>query len=746
MTSLVSDYSGIVFNQNQRPATSGDLIDITDGAWRYQEFFLPDNYVRGADISEQLTPPLTGTQLCVSVDDSDVALDWKVEYDIFGIGWITVASGTTSGLHAAGDQVWMDLLFDEPVDVTAEMISSRFRLGFQVPDGQTNDFDVWFSNPNPLATRFAKARAADGFTAIQSGGADISFLFRVLGLTADEGVDYLGNSYRSAVRASQAQAVNTVTGSENTIWLSKPNPSRFAVESLYFDVRPIKEHPTYVLANLIRDPSGEPGGSTWVNASSYRVNPCVSFNRTTAQSHDGNSSLQIVTNSSSSSQGIDYQTLQLVGNQSYWVSGWALGSVGGESVRLIIGDATVGTAGADLALSSTTWQRFSFKFTPSVTSTTGIAIRTSSAQVATFFLDSVMVVADHGELTAPDYVDGDKPGYTWSGAPHASTTVKVIDPDIQDSEAVIDSVLVDPITPNVYFSVYYSSEGDAASTEEDWEWKLWDRVPQTFKATKRETHVLPEPIRAKYIKIEFTHLQADHYAPGQFAQPTRYKKHPKWVLDYFLARLNSERDTDNLLTGRVAVVYDALDLAYNYYLDDINQAPNVPYEKDPDYQSTSTFLDQRTDVSDQVDPIMLNKINLSLTPYKEHISVFANTDSLLGQQVQFEATLNFGDQPVEKVSGTADQADLRELRNEAVVFENDYPVMFYYLTCRHRYREVVANFENDKGYFVGIREVSFQRERYATSFDSDQYIEPAGDLLNTERNDFTMQNGTMVIV
>jgi hypothetical protein len=121
---------------------------------------------------------------------------------------------------------------------------------------------------------------------------------------------------------------------------------------------------------------------------------------------------------------------------------------------------------------------------------------------------------------------------------------------------VIDKVLVDPETPGVYFTVYYSNEDGVPTTEDEWENKLWTRVPET-SALSRESHVLPEPIVAKFVKVEFTHLQARSYSPGDFARPTSYKKHPKWVLDYFLARLDADKARQKITGGRVAVIYDA---------------------------------------------------------------------------------------------------------------------------------------------------------------------------------------------
>jgi hypothetical protein len=83
------------------------------------------------------------------------------------------------------------------------------------------------------------------------------------------------------------------------------------------------------------------------------------------------------------------------------------------------------------------------------------------------------------------------------------------------------------------------------------------------------------------------------------------------------------------------------------------------------------------------------------------------------------------------------------LRNEAIIYENDYPVMFFFVTCRHKYREIVADLERDKAYFVGIKQIAFTRDRYDIASDTDQYIEAAGDMANIERNDFISDEGVL---
>lgn len=750
MSKIVECYSGVVVNQNQKPASPTDYITL-DASWRYQEVFLPTDYIRGQAPNEQIIPPLSGWQLLVGVDpgtQATASLEWVAQYQIFGVGWVTVGSGTTVGIHTATNQVWMDLPFDRPVDLGYEIAVDRFRFGFRNASGVNK---VWYSSPNPLAVRgFSKLRAADGVTAIQPNGVDVSVCFRVLGLVADEGVDFLGNPYRSAVRSNVAGNTNTVDGTTaDAIYMSEPSPSRFAVKSLYYDVRqptPI----TYGKTNFAVDPSFEIPNAWWT-----QLGGTFFARETTWTGGIGSYSAHFTSGALgvNAIAGLQSPTTSITVESSATYTFAALFQILGQT----------GTGNARVRVS---WYDNAAVFISSndgngLTAGTGVfssvtAVAPNNARTARleilahggaaggtidFRVDSVQMVK---ETTRGPYFDGTIPGFRWTGTPHNSFSVQVIEPTISDDLAVIDNILVDPVTPGVWFNVYYSTDGGTPADEAAWENKLWTRVAANFQATKREAHKLPTPILAKFVKVEFTHLQARSYNPGDFAKPVSYKKHPKWVLDYFLARLDSEQAlTDKLLPGRIAVVYDALDLAYNYYLDDLKQEPDRPIEVDPSFTTTtSTFLQQRGDLSDQIDSIMLGKINLAMTPYQDHPSTFAKPNYIVGAQ-SITTVGETVDYPSEKT--TVPRTDVGALRNEAVVFESDYPVMFFYLTCRHRYREIVAPFLHDRAYFVGIREIAFTRDQYTAAFDNTQYMEPAGDLLNIERNDFFSDNGTLTV-
>jgi hypothetical protein len=755
---ITNQYSGIVVNQNQIPTGS-----VTDSLWYYQEFFLPANFARGTTDDEKIIPALSGFQSLVSVIDDDVSLIWKLEYDAIGTGWIQLTSGTTSGAPAKSENVWMDSFFDTPIDVS-EVASNRFRIGFQSISGISK---LWYTTPNPFALQFAKAYHSDGTTVLQNNGNDVAFSFRLLAMTADNGIDFLGNSFRSAVTPSALNDISRLNGNPYSGWMSAPLPSRFAVANLYFDVRgptPLQYqlNPDYIgpITNFVTNPSFEVSTANWTTSNGTAPSTGATLTQDATTSQFGAKSGKVVTTAALAGEGIGIDPVPSpaggwIAGTKYTFSVYLKGNAGGEQVLIWFGwDGGSDKSPQQLITLTNNWVRYAVEWTPISTRTTAlIAIMTQSAQALTFFVDGAMVVSS-AINSNPAYFDGNSVNSIWNGTTGLSSSTRgaigdtyiSVEPSISDEVSVIDKLLLDPITPGVYFNVYWSNEGEPGMTDAEWDDKLWTHIPRTYRALKRESHVFPEPVLAKYIKVEFSHLQAQSYNPGDLARPVSYSKHPKWILDYFLARTEAQNKGDNrLLANTVSVIYDALDLAYNYYLDDLGQEPDKPIEIDPSYESNVTqFLQNRGDASDQADPTTLSKINLSLAPYREHPSVFAKDDYLLGQYARQAASLT-PDYPVEMDPSLIDSPDVRVLRNEAVVFESDYPVMFFYLTCRHKYREVIAEFSHNRAYFAGVREIAFTRENYTIANDANQYQEPAGDLTNTERNDFVRIDGVMTV-
>lgn len=798
---LTQQYSSIVLNQNQ----TADVALGASGAFEgyIQEFHLPADYRRGTESGELRYPDLSGIQLLVNVAvgySRYAAFDYEIQYQIFGLGWVSATSGTAIG--APSDQLtWMTAHFETPVPIDSDKATARWRVifGCNRPLGNTTDpkdvivpyangeanalgtrvvvdlimgepyhfihngqdsflyldpadgevyFSVeqgltkfMFTSPNPLALpHFDRALDQNGsvITGVNGEGA---FCFRVLALTAEDGVDFLGNRYRSVVVQNEANAISTALGADpDSYWLSKPNPSKFAVENLYFDMRK-QGSTTYGRQNLVANPSFETGTAHWQENATGASGGLV---QSSTWSTAGVKSIGWKGTSAAGTTfpGLESLNIPVTAGRTYSVRTDVKGvtgptGTGGIILLLRFRNAANSTIGDSAATSIGATSTGSL-ITSGVAPAGAVNVRILCYQISTasspveFYMDSVAII--EGPTSKLTYFDGDMEGFVWSDVPHDSTSHELILPSINDVSSVVDRVVIDPITPGAYFNIYYSDEGDAGLNESQWESKLWTRVPQTYRMERRETHVFPEPVRAKYVKIEFSHLQARHYAPGNFQQSIRYKKHPKWVLDFFLARMQTD---SALLAERVTVIYDALDLAYNYYLDDLGQEPQTTVDiNNTALTQVTSFLSDRSDNSDRIDIDTLNKIDLVLDPYRKHPALRGYATTLLGDYAR-QTVDQSADYAVEGArASSAPSSDVSSLNRDRVVIEQNYPVMFFYLTCRHKYREIEAKFSYDRAYFAGVREIAFLRDNYMTAFDTGTYIEPAADTQNIERNEF----------
>lgn len=721
---LTLQYSGVVINQNQR-SESTDFLS-SGGDWCFQEFFLPNNYPCGVS-NERRFPSLSGFQLLTKIPSGkakSAALNWRIEYDVIGVGWTLLEQGTVMGSHTDGEKVWMDVFFPNPVETSETLFGSAFRIAFQI---QQDIDSVWYAKPNPLPNSEAYR---------EEGGLNIAFNFRLLALIADNGIDFLGNPYRSVV---VDEAVEDSLTKSNTAWQSTPQPSKFAVVSNYYDVRTA---PSFGLLNLLTNPSFEYGLQSWQSQSFFTSSTTFSTLKIApGNAASGNSALLVET-TGRSDQGVAtiFPANEIfVQEHSYTGSVYLRSNSNkAEGIVLTLGMGTDFAEVSNITLSNT-WQRFSVTWKPKAshvsdgtTGTNGVSfsIRTTTP-LLDFFIDAAQVTATASEVP---YIDGDIPGHQWTGAPGRSTSVEV-----GQSLTVIDSVLLDPQTPNVAFSVYYSNDGEADehTSIEEWEKKLWARVPQTYIATHRQQYVFPQPIRASFIKIEYSDLQAQSYNVGDFAKPVTYKKFPIWVADFFLAQMQ----LPSFVANTIGISYDALEFAYNYFLDDIKQKPAEPLASPASSIGALSEFFNKTDAAALVDPATLTQINLVMNTYLAPPASLGDRSTLLGAK-QSNSVLSQSNYPTE---GTPEQVtqglgNVSRLNRENIVFEQSMPIMFFFLTCRHGYKELSAAFADNKAYFAGVNELVFLRNDYTTTNDGDLYIESGGDTVNIERNDFVIHD------
>jgi hypothetical protein len=128
------------------------------------------------------------------------------------------------------------------------------------------------------------------------------------------------------------------------------------------------------------------------------------------------------------------------------------------------------------------------------------------------------------------------------------------------------------------------------------------------------------------------------------------------------------------------------------------------------------------------------------------VSKFATdlASSTLGMDVSGYKIMTAENYPFESVSvAEADTVPTSTFDKDDLLMEKNFPSMFFYVTCRHGYREALAKFENDKAFFAGIKEVVFQREDHSSLYDKKLYTYGIGEgSLNVEHNDFTLVDGS----
>src|ERR1035441_7061969 len=145
-----------------------------------------------------------------------VTLNYTIEQHNFGnTAWEVLAKGTVVGAQAEGERIWIDAILGREIPINVSMTTniSELRIGIQIVSGIDK---LYYAQPNPLPG-FVEALQSNGKALLAPSA---SFAFRLLGLTADAGTDFLGDPYRSVAIHSSAQAPvgeNTNSG----FWLDR---------------------------------------------------------------------------------------------------------------------------------------------------------------------------------------------------------------------------------------------------------------------------------------------------------------------------------------------------------------------------------------------------------------------------------------------------------------------------------------------------------------------------------------------
>lgn len=825
---LIDTYSGVVINQN---VSGAPYDWRTNGAgWLYQTFTLPSDYTRGTTTEEQRIPDLSGIQVFVTIDSgyaSSASLDFSLQwYGGIDTGWIMLTSGTIIGAQTDGE-VWFDIPFVDSVPVTPEMVDASFRFGIQartamgaafkqpvggsggtyiingesytatlvdnvpypiVVSGQpaflmSSDLQVTYSvqqgvssigyvTPSPLTQ--GQAFQSDALTPLLGFDTTSSLNFRILGLTVDSGTNFLDNEYRSAIvsaapgNTSTTGGISPVSGnSSGSYWMSPPLPSRFAVQSLYFDLRPIQKVPTFGLMNLIGNPSFEfdgiglapPWWTAYVNGGTI-IDQTVHSTQVASASpnyslwaEDGAQVLHMHYTFSAADQELG------VISPFQRISATTQGNTTPISISLSCDLLMASASSLTLNLlfydDTQTLLPNPFGVVTFSTSTLGVGTLSGSTTVPAnavyvqylvsalstgagsfeAFVDAIQATTTSA---VQPYFDGDDPNCQWTGQRDQSSSVQLISPTPGDT-VVIDGILVDPLTPNMAFNVYYSTDDAGTSnnmTEMDWEQKLWTRVPEVYICTQSQQYAFPEPVQCKYAKVEFTNLQSQTYNVSPFQKPVQYKKFPTWVANFFIALL----DLPSFVATQVSVQYDALGFAYNYYLDDLDQEPETPSAPPSNVISQLTSYFNPANANAGIDPTTLAQIDLVMDQFEAPLGTYVNSNSTLGSFIS--SLISGTNAPTSVVEGGTlqpiDYSTVSTLQREPIVFEQSLPIMYFFVTCRHSYKELSAPFEYNRAYFAGVNEIAFIRNDYTIPADTPLYIESGGDLTNIDFTDWVI--------
>jgi hypothetical protein len=145
----------------------------------------------------------------------------------------TIIDSTHEVVFSSSDNSWhrAQIVFS-PIRTRYIRISfSRKPTPFPYPHSPLFDWSI-----EVRGLRMANIVATlDDFTSIDVSDPEL--------LVGDTGIDVLGNSYRTVVEPERYAAAKVVDDNLDTFWQSQANPSRFAVESLYFDISDIDGNP-----------------------------------------------------------------------------------------------------------------------------------------------------------------------------------------------------------------------------------------------------------------------------------------------------------------------------------------------------------------------------------------------------------------------------------------------------------------------------------------------------------------------
>lgn len=354
-------------------------------------------------------------------------------------------------------------------------------------------------------------------------------------------------------------------------------------------------------------------------------------------------------------------------------------------------------------------------------------------------------------------------GEGWICAPQPSpNAVEALYFDVRwatTNSAVIDAIQINPSTPGVFMHVYYCADHSLGATPQNknqWDMLFWRPVQATYTLNGRMTIDLPEPIRANFIKLEFSNLQPRNLRlnPTGAPQPTLmyYSTYPTWVVNQFESAQPPRTSSDWFLksgqNGVTSTNYlkaigsPVLEFQNTQRQDLVNLALTVNDTANPNTNIVNPSPPQA------IDETTGSKIQVTTNQmYTAPLVMSVDQSSMLGQTViaqqsptvttaSAEGIYNQNQNNVNALVSTSSDTRMSD------AFANLAKIpMWFNIPCRHIYRIAKAQI-NKKAYQVGIQSVQFLRKDYSQARDETLIYENLWDDQMLIENTWFQQNNS----
>lgn len=354
----------------------------------------------------------------------------------------------------------------------------------------------------------------------------------------------------------------------------------------------------------------------------------------------------------------------------------------------------------------------------------------------------------------------------WQSAPQPSPdAVEALYFDVRTlvngvpTSAMIDAVRIAPRTPGVKMHIYYTeanlnSQAAAAlrspQTLNEWDQLIWKPIHVTYTLQNDQIYTLPQPIRAAYVKLEFTHLRPQPFkvAKNPTWPPVKFRRYPTWIETQFTNALVKRAVEDWFVQNKTRVEVN--------YLKTLTDPVQEFQYKEREFlaalalgkvkvNNTNASIINKTQKA-LIDPTTGSKIQVNTKDmYKSTLWVNVDPDSVLGQTVAGRLTATSTD-PVEGVQTQTPQLPVSSTPNERISESFAYLAstpMWFNRVCRHVYKVDSAQFRT-QAYYVGISHVEFLRKDYTVFRDDTIIQDNLTDLDQLEENTFVPDTPSLI--